>query len=418
MALPYYQAMRKTFPSSPNEYYRSHFQALINDKWEETTTKYIIQAETAVGAFEFSPVEVRVEHALDKSTGIKQGDDFRELVFKEITHCAPKGLYYQFDDSYWLTINTDEYNRTSKNIIIRRCNNFLRYFDKNDGALVEIPCILEYDASSPSPQVDNDVITPNNHMVIIIQGNAKTLDVVQANMRFIFGGRPFKVTGYNNYMQNGIVDTDTPMVYIDAYLDEISPYDDLKNQIAYNYGNDYKIEINQSGFQQVKGYSTQLTATVTNKNMIVTREIVWYTNNENIATIDSQGVLTLLGEPNETVEVVAQLGNNRNVTSRIQVTIQDPLEQRPSIVVEPYFNEVSQNDTVTFSANVYINNIVQSDTVDVVPTGAFPGAYTLVKTGANTFSLTCNKVAKMPLLLTFISSDTTKAMAVNLVSMF
>ena len=227
----YYLAKRNALPSSPNNYYREHMQALIDTQWDNTTMLQNIQEEYPFASFEVRDVQVRMIHALDKSTRQKQGDDFRELIFQDIDYTVNLGAYYKFSDAYWLAINLDELNRTTKNIIVRRCNNVLKWKDFNN-KVHEYPCVLEYDATAASPRVDNNVITPNNRVRVIVQANTDTLPL-KVNMRFIFGDRPFKIIGYNNYMIDTINGKQS-ILYIQTQLDEISPYDDFVNCIAYN----------------------------------------------------------------------------------------------------------------------------------------------------------------------------------------
>ena len=227
----YYTAKRQILPSSPNNYYREQMQALINSQWDNTTALQNIEEEYPFASFQFREVEVHMTHALDKSTRQKQGDDFRELIFQNIDYTVNLGAYYKFNNAYWLTINLDELNRTSKNIIVRRCNNVLKWKDYN-GTIYEYPCVLEYDATAASPRVDNNIITPNNRVRVIVQANNDTLSLL-VNKRFIFGGRPFRIIGYNNYMIDEINGTQS-ILYIQTQLDEISPYDDFVNNIAYN----------------------------------------------------------------------------------------------------------------------------------------------------------------------------------------
>ena len=93
--------------------------------------------------------------------------------------------------------------------------------------------MLEYDATAASPRVDNNIITPNNRIRVIVQANKDTL-TLKVNHRFIFGDRTFKIIGYNNYMIDTI-DGQQSILYIQTQLDETSPYDDFANNIAYNY---------------------------------------------------------------------------------------------------------------------------------------------------------------------------------------
>jgi hypothetical protein len=82
----YYDAKRRVLPSSPNNYYREQMQQLINSQWDNTTMLQTIEEEKPFASFQFHEIEVRMIHALDKSTRAKQGDDFRELIFKDIDY--------------------------------------------------------------------------------------------------------------------------------------------------------------------------------------------------------------------------------------------------------------------------------------------------------------------------------------------
>ena len=164
----YYTAKRELLPSSPNEYYREHMQQLINSHWDNTTRLQTIEEEYPFGSLEFREVEVNM----------------LQLVFQDIDYLVNLGNYYRFSNAYWLTINLDELNRTTKNIIVRRCNNFLRW-KNSSGDIYEYPCVLEYDATAASPRVDNNIITPNNRIRVIVQANKDTL-TLKVNHRFIF----------------------------------------------------------------------------------------------------------------------------------------------------------------------------------------------------------------------------------------
>jgi hypothetical protein len=331
----YYTAKRKSLPSSPNAYYREHMQQLINSQWDNTTRLQTIEEEYPFGSLEFREVEVHMLHALDKSTRAKQGDDFRELVFQDIDYLVNLGNYYRFSNAYWLTINLDELNRTTKNIIVRRCNNFLKW-KNSSGDICEYPCVLEYDATAASPRVDNNIITPNNRIRVIVQANKDTL-TLKVNHRFIFGDRTFKIIGYNNYMIDEINGKQS-ILYIQTQLDEISPYDDFVNNIAYN------------------------------------------TNVEN--------------------------------------EIEQPSEPLNGIIVEPTFDFVRQNYTMNFTANLYIDNIKQSDIVEAITSGAPEWGYEFKPLGNNAFSLLCKKMTQVPLQITFTCGDITDSIMVDLKSIF
>lgn len=331
----FYQAKRNILPNSPNDYYREQTQMLIDDRWDNTTTLHNIEEEFPFGTMMFRNVEARMVHALDKSTNKKQGDDYRELIFQDIDYNAKLGNYYRFNNAYWLTVNLDELNRTSKNIIVHRCNNVLKWKDSS-GALYSYPCFLAYDVTAASPRVDNNVITPNNRIIVTVQANENTLGL-KVNHRFIFGDRPFKIIGYNNYMIDTI-DGKQSIMYIQTQLDEISPYDDFEKGIAYN--------------------------------------------------------TYIIDETPEEVE-----GKN-------------------GIVVEPPFDFVKQNYIMEFTANLYIDNEIQSDVIEAETLGAPTWSYEFTSLGNNKFALKCKKVSQIPLEIRFTNGVETNSILVDLKSMF
>lgn len=254
--LPMYQCMLNARDTKPHDYYKNLQQSLINSQWDNTTTLYPIFEQYLDFSWHFHEIEAHINHAISMVTsGIKNGDDFRKLSFRDLDHIINRGLYYQFDNNYWLTTFTDEHSRLTKDIMVRRCNNWLRWIDSETNELIKYPCVLSYDAGSPQNQIDNDIITPNNSLNIIIQGNKDTR-TIYTNQRFILGKRPFKIAGYNNALMDFASDDLPNILYFDVYLDEISPYDDLVNDIANNFNpiNNIGIENENQEIPETKNY--------------------------------------------------------------------------------------------------------------------------------------------------------------------
>lgn len=233
--LSMYKTMLRARDTTPYDYYKNLQQALIDSQWTNTTTKNTVMEQTSTEVWEFNPIEVRLNHAIAMVTkGLPNGDDFRKVSFQDLDHSIVRGLYYSFDNNYWIATFTDEANRLTKDIMVRRCNNWLKWRDKKTGNILQYPCVIAYDATSPQNQVDNDIIVPNNGFFIIVQGNADTR-TIDTNQRFLLNGRPFKIAGYNNALMDSVIDDVPNILYFDTYLDEISPYDDFENGIANNF---------------------------------------------------------------------------------------------------------------------------------------------------------------------------------------
>lgn len=92
MNLSFYESFQKISFQNPNDYYRTHFQALLDLEWNNTTTELTIQQQQAIGGSVYNTIQVRMTHVLDRSTGQKQGDDFRKLLFQDIGYIDRKSV--------------------------------------------------------------------------------------------------------------------------------------------------------------------------------------------------------------------------------------------------------------------------------------------------------------------------------------
>ena len=420
MSFTHYSAKLSMRPSSPEEIYKTHLQALINDRWDNTTTLYKVWQETNIGDFEFKEIEVHLVHAIEKSVNIKQASDFREIIFKDIEYDAPRGLYYYFDNNYWLTFNSDQLNRTSKNLFVRRCNNTIKVIDKYDGHIIELPCIIDYDIGASSPQVDNEIITPNNHPVIIMQGNDLTKEFVEQNTRFILNGRPFKMTGFNTSIQIATLEDNAPIIFIDAFQDEVSPYDDLENNIAFNYDIDYKLEVYPTKVKLKQNEEFVIeTEVYMNDDMTQTvqRPIKIEVENDKVAQVVSNNRIRLIGEPNSSTRIKVQLNKNKNIYKYIEVNVVETTTSTKEIKITPTVIKVKQYDSVKFNVEVYENNAPIDAEVSVIP-NLDSSYFDLHRVKDGEFEIKCLKPSQTPLVLTVVSNELRKNIAIDLLPMF
>ena len=68
----------------------------------------------------------------------------------------------------------------------------------------------------------------------MVQGNVNTLRLFKTNTRYVLGGRPFKLYGYQNALNLNLTTNYDTLLYLDLYLDELHDGDDLVNGVAYN----------------------------------------------------------------------------------------------------------------------------------------------------------------------------------------
>ena len=351
MALKFYeQSMNCGQRLQPNEAYREQQQAYISWQWENTSALATVEEQNGFGSLTFHEVEVWMNKVIGTtSTFMKNGEDFRQLIFEKIDRPLNRGIYYRFENNYWLGDFVNPAQGLVADITVRRCNNFLRIVDPENGSIFSAPCVIDYDMTSPSQQVSNHIITPNNHATVMVQGNADTLRLFKLNTRYMFGGRPFKLLAYQNALIDESIAPAPTLLYLDLYLDELHAEDDIANQLADNGQYQYTIEINSADMELTNGATGSLTASVSLNGEEVNREIVWASSNTRVVTIDSQGNYKVVGAEGQSCTITATLQGNTNVTASIQIAVVATESLQAKIVLDPSFNKIRQYETVDFA---------------------------------------------------------------------
>lgn len=239
-----------TAQADPNDYYRDLMQDFISSQWYNTSAKTPenggqLLEQAAIGSSEYNCIEAWVKSTVaTTSTGLKDTRDFLQFIFRDINHIVERGRMYRFNQDTWLVHDSGIFDGLPKAVGVRRCNNQMRIKDEANDTIFSIPCIVDYDMASPSAQVSTPIITPNNHAVVMVQGNDDVYRLFKLNTRYMLGGRPFKLLSYQNAINAAGMSKPT-LLYLDLYLDEAHAGDDIENQLADNSSIDYPMDENE-----------------------------------------------------------------------------------------------------------------------------------------------------------------------------
>ena len=225
----------------------------------------------------------------------------------------------------------------------------MRIIDPENGSVFSIPCVIDYDMTSPSQQVSSYIITPNNHATVMVQGNADTLRLFKLNTRYILGGRPFKLLAYQNALIDESIAPTPTLLYLDLYLDELHTNDDIANQLADNGEYQYTVEIDSADMELTNGATGTLTTSVSLNGEEVNREIVWTSSDTSVATINSQGNYQVVGTDGQSCTITATLQGNTSVTASIKIAVVGTESLQAKIVLDPSFSKIRQYETVDFA---------------------------------------------------------------------
>lgn len=431
MSLPYFETgLSSGYLQSPNDFFRDLQQAAVDNLFDCTSAKYTVQEQDAIGSSTYHDIDVWLDYIVGTtSSGVKQGADFTQLMFRDIEHPVFQGLYYIFDDNYHISYFYNKYDGLEKALAVRRCNNAMKIVDPKNGSVFSIPCVIDYDMTSPSQQVSSYIITPNNHASVMVQGNADTLRLFKLNTRYMFNGRPFKLLAYQNAIYYDLTNQSPTLLYLDLYLDELHDKDDMENGLAYNGEYDYAIQIDSDDMQLLNEATGTLTATVMLNGQEVQGDVVWSSSDTSVVTIDSTGAYTVVGESGTSATVTAMLQGNTDVTSTITIQVVDAQVIQPNILLNPTFSQIRQYNSVEFIVEaMYGSTLISAPTsvqVSLSPTEVvlFNQYLTITQQGSQ-YTITANAIAQTPqVLYVTVQNDSpsfqiTQQFTLNVVSMF
>lgn len=429
MSLPYFEnALSGGYLQTPNDYFRDLQQAAVDNLFDCTSAKYTIQEQDAIGASTYHDIDVWLDYIVGTtSSGVKQGADFTQLMFRDIEHPVFQGLYYIFDDNYHISYFYNRYDGLEKALAVRRCNNAMKIVDPENGSIFSIPCVIDYDMTSPSQQVSSYIITPNNHAVVMVQGNADTLRLFKLNTRYMFNGRPFKLLAYQNAIWQDLQNQTPTLLYLDLYLDELHDKDDIVNGLAYNGEYNYTIQINASDMDLLIGSQGILTAIVTLNGQEVERNVVWQSSSPSVK-INNQGEYQVTGNIGDNVIIGAVLQGNISVMDTINIVIVENENIQPLIYLNPNFDKIRQYDAIGFSVDViYGSTLVIPDNIQISLSAneiILSNQYLTITQSGSQYTIKANAIALDPQILyitvqnTSPSFQTTEQFTLNVVSMF
>lgn len=408
---------------SPKNDYIEIFQKTLDNQFYNGADWWTIKEETPNKSKLYKDIDVRINHVINAETGLKLGDDWKTLLFKEIDHNVELGRHYIFDDNTWLTINTEYIKNLTGTCTIRRCNNTLRWIDESTGAYYEEPCCIEYMVKEPRDYATqgSPFMTPGGFLHIEMQFN-EVSNKIKQNQRFLFGNPEhwacYKVigTGLNDFRNQQTYNNMTASILV---LDLIANFvndelDDIVHGIADVYTNVYSVSLNKSSITGIVNNEIQLTTKILYNGDTVERPISWKSSNTKIASVSDTGLVTF--KAIGTCEITASIEGNP-ASSTCAVTVSTTPVTNKEVVISPETNYVYEGTTRTYEVYYYENNVQQADafTITCNPNAVSSKNYIFTQIDDNHFSVkNIIKDISSYLTITCVSGSNTKYININL----
>lgn len=400
MAYPFMTAGSVLNDQTPKETYRNLLSETLRKQFYNSTDWYTIEEETALRSGVYQNVDVRVNDVVNPTTGDNVEDDYKKILFQELDHSVNLARMYRFDSNYWITINVDKIKTLFQTVLIKRCNNVLRWIDEETGALYEVPCSITYliKENRDYSTAGSAVVVPSGMIECLFQVNSIS-SKIKPNQRFLFGNQlnwtAYRVEGggINNFNNQQTIDNDSAALgRLSLATDYVNKQtDDIINGIANAYDNIYSISLSQTSISGQASQTVQLLATVLLNGETVSRNVNWASSNTSIATVSSSGLVTFVATG--TATITAKLENNSTVTTTCTATVVGSPVDNYVVIASPDKNYVFESQEQTWSVYLYKNGTQQSDafTFSLDSNGIPSSNYTYTVLGSNSFKIKNNK---------------------------
>jgi hypothetical protein len=409
-----------TFNKNSTDYYKNEYQSKLNSEFMTAADAYEIQEEGEFESGIFTPVNVRVNTVKVSATGEKLGDDFKTLLFQDANHTTGVGYKYYFDDNYWLTTISKYIKSVTNSVVVRRCNNVLRWIDSN-GVSQSEPCVIDH-LINFSRDKNSDPILPQGTYHIYAQLNSKTKKI-KGNQRFLFGNSDnwecVKVEGggvrnwLNNQTSNNnsarVLQLITEMNYVNEETDDVT------NGIADAYRNVYQLIISPSAILGNVGDNYQLYPYLTVNNNPTSGSLTYISSKSTTASVSGSGLVSFVkvGSCN----ITASMKDNEDVNCVVPITISASPVLDYEVRVTPDSGYLLQSNTQIYTAGLYLNGASQTGSFVFSVSGSnVPSSkYELTTISGSAFSLKNNRMfLDYPLLVNVTSGSISKQLSIEL----
>jgi hypothetical protein len=384
--------------TNPKQQYVDLFQQTLNEQFYNSSDWWTIKEESYVGSDIYEDIDVRISHVINAETGLKLGDDWKTVLFKDLNHTLDLGKKYIFDNNTWIIINIETIKNIAATCTIRRCNNTLRWIDEPTGHYYQEPCAIEYLVKEPRDYATqgSPFMTPGGYLHIEMQLNPRSA-LINENQRFLFGNSLhwvcYKVTGtgINDFKNTETFDNNSAQI---LSLDLVANFvnletDDIINGICDVHTNIYYVTLSSGSISGSPTGSMWLNSYVTYNGDNVIRQMEWETSDSTIASVSgSSGSALVWFNSNGSCTITSSIHGNSASATCLVIVSASPIANSEILII-PNINYILEGDSQTYSVYLYENNAQSSGSFVITCSGSnVPStSYTFSQTNGNHFTI-------------------------------
>ena len=368
--------------------------------------------------YSFVPIKIRVDNAVQVSSGELMSDDWMKIYIIQPTgiDTIGQGAYMYFDSNWWMVYKPKGVYSVRGTALIRRCNTVINKLDYY-GKIVSVPMVFtKLGTLGNAPSVSENMILSKNYMNCFCQLNDITREFTE-NTRMIQGKAAYAIRGINDFTREY---TDDPTsVHIMAFTmerQEPLEQDNIELQVADYYSFKWNISVQMSPGMIVGNMQTIAVSSYRNEVLVESTEKhpISYTiesPDEQVIRINPNGEIEAVGPGYATITVT--LDQNPNIKLVTGISVASGGFNTVSFTSTP-IDVLNEQDSCIISAAYIENGVETAEEVAFVFSGAPEKAYKATDLGNNTYQIQCFNASREPLVVTIEAHGTSQQMQIRL----
>lgn len=339
--------------TKPFDEFHSFEQELINEDFEYSPNWYQdIEQEVEFGSLEFKKIDARINQIMDSKVGDRINDDYRKIIFRDLSFKPELGSRYKFDNNIWIVYSTDNIKSVHSSCYIRRCNNTINLQDKY-GNIHQEPCIIDIKPTKSGVTEQEYMSTPVARQVLMYQYNEWTKPLF-VNSRIMFNRQVYKIGSIMELDRTETFDANS-IKFVKCYVDNdlVNEYDNEELQVADYKDYNYSVNVINNLIGTKNGVGT-LTATVSLDNEEANENVYWYSSNEDIISIGKDTGNYQMNNSGKAT-IYAKMINNENFYSEINVEVSDEQLNIYKNMISPKVDYIPLNNTQEYEVYETLN---------------------------------------------------------------
>ena len=368
--------------------------------------------------YSFVPIKIRVDNAVQVSSGELMSDDWMKIYIIQPTgiDTIGQGAYMYFDSNWWMVYKPKGVYSVRGTALIRRCNTVINKLDYY-GGIVSVPMVFtKLGTLGNAPSVSENMILSKNYMNCFCQLNDITREFTE-NTRMIQGKAAYAIRGINDFTREY---TDDPTsVHIMAFTmerQEPLEQDNIELQVADYYSFKWNISVQMSPGMIVGNMQTIAVSSYRNEVLVESTEKhpISYTiesPDEQVIRINPNGEIEAVGPGYATITVT--LDQNPNIKLVTGISVASGGFNTVSFTSTP-IDVLNEQDSCIISAAYIENGVETAEEVAFAFSGAPEKAYKATDLGNNTYQIQCFNASREPLVVTIEAHGTSQQMQIRL----